>query len=169
MIACSECGASTTTRTTTCDDNRPWCPQCSTWLVHCDLTGQWVTPATRQWRLREAAVEQQIRASRDAAEAALPDAEALLPAGWRVTVEQGLPRATHVLTIRPAVAPVDVTAHLSPPHGGAGWSVQIHNRTTGVGFPLYIPGGAHAEHFTTVGDAVTAAINTIRVEQTRRH
>ena len=165
MITCSECGAGATAR----DDNSPWCPHCSIWLVHCDLTGQWVGPATRQWRLREAAAEQQITASRGTAEAALPETEALLPAGWRATVDQGLPRATYALRIRPASSPVDVTAHLSPPHDGVGWFVQIHNRTTGIGFPLYTPGGAHAAYFTTITDAVTAAINAIRIEQEGRY
>ena len=162
---CSECGTGTTTR----DGNRCWCPGCSTWLVHCDRTGQWVAPATLWWQAREAAVEQQITASRVAAEAALPETAALLPDGWRVTAGQGLPGATHALTLRPtAAAPVEVTAHLSPPRGGNGWTVQIHNHTTRIGFPLYLPGGAHVAHFTTVRDAVTAAINAIRVEQARR-
>lgn len=160
-ITCAHCGTAPTTRA----GAPPWCPRCEIWLFRCDLTGDWVSAATRRRRQADAANARAIAASRDAAHAAQPEAQRLLPTDWSATVSQGITGAPYSLYLRPAPSEVDVYAYLSPPDGDRGWYVRIHNRTD---HPVYIPGGARAAYFTTVADAVAAAVNAVRIEQSRR-
>ncbi|WP_173079984.1 hypothetical protein [Phytohabitans rumicis] len=100
------------------------------------------------------------------AAAHLPEVRSLLPDGWSAATSQAISGATHTIAISPPVGAVDVSAYLSPPacDGEGGWSVRIHNRTQGVGFPLYTAGGAHAATYSTVLDAAAAAITALRCE-----
>jgi hypothetical protein len=45
-----------------------------------------------------------------------------------------------------------------------GRRVRIHNRRQRMDFPFYTDGGARAAAYTSVDDAVAAAVTTLRIE-----
>ncbi|MGN9912727.1 hypothetical protein ACTMTJ_34855 [Phytohabitans sp. LJ34] len=93
----------------------------------------------------------------------------MLPAGWSATASQAISGATHTIAITPPVGAVDASAYLSPPasDSDSGWTVRIHHRAEGIGFPLYTAGGAHAATYSTAPDAAAAAVAALRCETAR--
>ena len=107
-------------------------------------------------------------ASAAATTAALPHVRQVLPDGWHASGHQAISGATHTVEIDPPTGVVDATAYLMPrtDDDGAvtGWWVRVHNRQQRVDFPLYTDGGARAAVYTSVEDAVAAAITALRIE-----
>ena len=132
------------------------------------------SPAQQAANDRADAARAVIAASATATTAALPRVRRLLPPGWRAGGHQAISGATHTVAIDPPAGVVDATAYLMPrtgEHDGtvAGWWVRVHNRQQRVDFPVYTDGGAHAAVFTSVDDAVAAAITVLRVEAVPAH
>jgi hypothetical protein len=126
-----------------------------------------VSPAVAYWRRVDDDRARVIAATLDAARAALPQAKRLLPPGWQAAVHQTITGASYQLEVRPSPDAVEVFGYLSPPTPHTGWSVRIHNRSRGIGFPIYVPGGARAAEYATVAEAITAAARAIRTERCR--
>ena len=162
IVTCATCG--TAAASTGREDGVPWCPGCSIWLFPCELTGDWVGAAMQRQRQVDADNERAVAATHDAAQAALPEAQKLIPSSWRATIHQMMTGAYYMLRIFPPLGAVDVSAYLTPPHADRGWHVEIHNRTRRISFPLYVPGGARAGHYATVPEAVDAALAAERAE-----
>jgi hypothetical protein len=127
------------------------------------------SPAQQAANDRAATAQAVIAASAAATTAALQRVRHLLPDRWHAACHQAIIGATHTVAIDPPPGVVDATAYLMPrtgDHDGtvSGWSVRVHNRQQRVNFPLYTDGGARAAVYTSVDDAVTAAITVLRVE-----
>ena len=128
-----------------------------------------LSPAQQVFDERADAAQAVIAASATATTAALPRVRQLLPDGWHASGHQAISGATHTVTIDPPTGVVDATAYLMPrtgDHDGTvtGWWVRVHNRQQRVDFPLYTDGGARAAIYTSVDDAVAAAITALRIE-----
>ena len=143
------------------------CPTCRVTLVHCDLTGEWVSTTERTRRHLLLTAEDRIEASRRIAVRAVHAGRLLVPEGWQLTAAQPGQHSTFVVV----VAPPDERAHrahLRPqlPEGWAGELVtqtgQPHRallpasgdaRTSAPGFlPRLFPG---------LHEALTAAVNAL--------
>jgi len=159
-IRCARCGATPATP----EQGLPWCATCGIWLVRDEPTGEWVGVAERQRRRKRARDAVAIQETHDLVHGGLAAARSRLPEGWRGVTDLPLPGAIWSLTIQPPGGPVQVEAYLVPSDTNRGWYVRIHNRTEGVGFPLYTPGGAHAAHYATLDQAVDAAVTALRTE-----
>jgi hypothetical protein len=128
-----------------------------------------LSPAQQAANERADAAQAVIAASATATTAALPRVRRLLPDGWHAGGHQAISGATHTVAIDPPTGVVDATAYLMPrtdDHDGTvtGWWVRVHNRQQRVDFPLYTDGGARAAVYTSVDDAVAAAITVLRIE-----
>ncbi|WP_444951086.1 hypothetical protein [Micromonospora ureilytica] len=139
----------------------PWCEVCETYLVIDAGTGSWVSFADREQRQRAAENERAIAKSVDLVEEHLPEAQRLVPEGWAARRHQTDGARCHVAIDAPADG--NATSYLSPPDGRFGWYSRVHNRTTGIDFPLYTDGGARAASFDTIEAAVAAAVEALRV------
>jgi hypothetical protein len=156
-IVCARCG----TPSTRGRQGTPWCEHCGIWLVCDQVTGEWISfaeHAHRQPRYREL---QAIAHTRDAATAAQPTAEAIMPSGWHATIGEPSHGGCYTLDLHPPAQPVDVYAYLLPPYGGYDWRVRVYNRSTGVCATLFTPGTATAATYPDVPDAVTAALAAV--------
>src|SRR5262249_58975681 len=76
-IVCARCG----TQPTTHRQGIPWCEHCGIWLVRDEVTEQWVSFAERAHREPDHRHRQAVALTREAAIAAQPAVDALLPAG----------------------------------------------------------------------------------------
>jgi hypothetical protein len=128
-----------------------------------------LSPAQQVANNRADAAQAVIAASATAVTAALPRVRQLLPDGWHASGHQAISGATHTVDIDPPTGMVDATAYLTPrtDEGDGtvtGWWARVHNRQQRVDFPLYTDGGARAAVYTSVDDAVTAAITALRIE-----
>jgi len=159
LVACPKCG----TESTVPAGDTTRCPHCRVHLVRYEHSNEWISPAEQLFRTIAASTQLLIEESRDCAIASQVEAARHLPPEWNLEVGQLLPGAAYTLTITPP-GPVNVSAALTPPHAGHGWSVRIDNRDRGVDFPLFIRGGAEAAYFATVADAVDAAITALTIE-----
>ncbi|CCH17736.1 hypothetical protein [Micromonospora lupini] len=139
-----------------------WCEACETYLVIDAGTGRWVSFADREQRRRAAEEDRAIARSVELVDEHLPEAQRLVPEGWAARRHQNDGARCHVAIDAPA--DVNATSYLSPPDGKSGWYVRVHNRTTGIDFPLYTDGGARAASFDTIEAAVAAAVEALRVE-----
>ena len=161
LVVCAHCG----TASTTLYRDLPWCEHCRIWLVPDPATGQWVSFAEREHRIRTADDAVAIVASAHAIAEALPRLTGLVPDGWSLSAGQNLPGALHTLTLDPPPeAPLAVTAFLCPPDRNHGWCVRVHNRTQRIDYPLYEAGGVRAAYYTTAEDALQAAITAVHVD-----
>jgi hypothetical protein len=161
-IVCAHCGTESTARR----QGRGWCVPCGIWLIRDEETTEWISVAEHahcQPRYRQ---RQAIAQTSDAARAAQPAADALLPAGWRSSLTEASHGGCCTLDLHPPAGPVDVYAYLVPPIGGFGWRVRVHNRTTGVCRALFTPGTATAVTFPDVPAAVEAAIAAVHAATT---
>ncbi|MEU1244203.1 hypothetical protein ABZ388_27955 [Micromonospora parva] len=138
-----------------------WCEACGTYLVNDAGSGTWVSFADHEHRRCAAENERDIAHSVDLVDEHLPEAQRLVPEGWAARRHQTDGARCVVAIDAPAVI---ATSYLSPPDGKFGWYVRVHNRATGVDFPLYIDGGARAASFDTIEAAVVAAVEALRVE-----
>ena len=178
-IVCGHCGTPATPRSgRPVTAGKPWCQVCGIWLTVCEVTGEWVSYAEAEARATHARHARIIESTRETANAAVDLARCLVRDGWLVTAGQVVEGACHTLDLRPPAGPVDVHAYLTPPHHipphrsardctalyCGGWHVRVHNRTQGVDFPLYNPGGAHAASFDTLAEAVDAALTAVTAE-----
>jgi hypothetical protein len=159
-VVCARCA----TTSTTLHRGLPWCQHCEIWLVLDPATGEWVSFAERDRRIREADYMVAVTASATAVAEALPRLTGLVPDGWSVSAGQTVPDTLHVLTLTPPPSLVRVSASLRPPYQGHGWYVRVDNRTEGVDYPLYEPGGVRAAYFPTAEDALQAALTAVHTE-----
>src|SRR5689334_20514322 len=125
-----------------------------------------VSPAQQAANERADAAQVVIAASAAATTAALPHVRPLLPDGWQTSGHQAISGATHTVAIDPPTSLVDATAYLMPRTDEGddtvtGWWVRVHNRQQRVDFPLYTDGGARAAVYTSVDDAVAAAVTAL--------
>jgi hypothetical protein len=127
------------------------------------------SPAQRAADERADAARAVIAASATATTAALPRVRHLLPEGWHASGHQTISGATHTVAIDPPTGVVDATAYVMPRTDDrdgtvSGWWVRVHNRQQRVDFPLYTDGGARVAVYTSVEDAVAAAVAALRIE-----
>lgn len=128
-----------------------------------------LSPAQQVANERADAAQAVIAASAAATTVVLPRVRHLLPDGWHASCHQAISGATHTVAIDPPTGMVDATAYLMPRTNDrdgtvTGWWVRVHNRQQRVDFPLYTDGGARAAVYTSVEDAVAAAITALRIE-----
>ncbi|WP_433651570.1 hypothetical protein ACQP2C_02940 [Micromonospora zamorensis] len=142
-----------------------WCEACEIYLVNDAGTGRWVSFADREQRQRAAENERAIAKAVDLVDEHLPEVQRLVPEGWAARRHQTDGARCTVAIDAPA--DVNATSYLSPPVGRFGWYVRVHNRTTGMDFPLYTDGGARAASFDTIEAAVAAAVEALRVESAK--
>ncbi len=140
----------------------PWCAAGGIWLVQDEPTGEWVSVAEREHRRRQAGVAVRVQESHDQVHGGLAAAQASLPDRWQAAAHQPVPDADWSIIIHPPAGPVQIAAYLYPPDADSGWYVRIDNRSEGVCFPLYIPGGARAAHFAALDRAVDATVTALR-------
>lgn len=153
-IVCARCG----TPSATLRQGTPWCTRCGIWLVYDEVTGEWISVAEHAHRQPVYQRRQAIAATRDAALAARPDVEALLPDGWHAVVGEPAHAGCYTLDLHPPAGPVDVYAYLVPPIGRYAWRVRVYHRGIGVCRTLFIPGTATPATFAQPTDAVPAAL-----------
>lgn len=146
-----------------------WCDRCECYLVP-DDQGDWVSPAELDRRRRAADALQITTFTAAAVAQALPILRPRLPEGWQLAEHPPQSHGVHSVVVRPPVGAIDVDGYLSPPyhHQHAGWHVEVWNRTRGVGFPLYIPGGARAAYYADAVEAFDGAVNALRIELVTR-
>ncbi len=157
-IVCAHCGTESTTRR----QGIPWCANCGIWLVRDEVTAEWISfaeHAHRQPRYREL---EAIAQTGDAATAAQPTVDALLPAGWHSSIAEPSHGGCFTLDLHPPAGPVDLYAYLVPPVGGYDWRVRVYNHSTGVCRTLFTPATATAATYRDVPEAVTAAIAAVQ-------
>jgi len=173
-IRCAQCGADLTVA----NPHQVRCPQCGLYLVLDDVTGEWISPAERDRRQREARTAQFIEESRLTVQAHLAEATVLLPDGWSIESGQIMDGSVHALTVAvpPQPGPADAAtgaitgnrviaiATLTPPSDGLGWHVEVSNRVQRVSYPLFAGGGVRAAEYATVAAAMDAAVNVLRIE-----
>lgn len=156
-IVCARCGMPSTTRR----QRLPWCTRCEIWLVHDEVTGQWISFAEHAHRQPVYQRRQAIAATRAAALAARPSVEALLPAGWHACLGEPAHSGGYTLDLHPPAGPVDVYAYLVPPIGRYAWRVRVYHRGIGVCQTLFTPGTATPATFTQPADAVPTVLAAV--------
>jgi hypothetical protein len=72
--------------------------------------------------------------------------------------------ATYAIAIDAPDGVIDATSYLHPPDERFQWTVTVHNRVTGIGFPSFADGGARAASFDTVDAATKDAVGLLRGE-----
>src|SRR5262249_23369170 len=127
-IACAHCGTEPTSRR----QGIPWCDHCGIWLVRDERTAQWTSFAEHAHRQPRYGQRKGTARTGDAATAAQPVADALLPAGWHSSLAEPSHGGCSTLDLHPSAGPVDAYAYLVPPIGGHDWRVRVYHRTTGV-------------------------------------
>jgi hypothetical protein len=156
-IVCARCSTPSTTRR----QGIPWCTQCRIWLVHDEVTGEWISFAEHAHRQPVYQRRQAIAATRDAARAAQSTVVALLPAGWRTRLGEPAHGGCYTLDLHPPTAPVDVYGYLVPPIGGYAWRIPVYHRGIGVCRTLFLPGTATPATFPQAADAVPTALAAV--------
>ncbi len=159
-VTCGHCG----TLTREHRDDLPWCPHCRIWLFLSPVTGTWLSGATcLQQRVDQRRREQADQMEAIAA-AALVELTTIMPSDWRAEAIGPTFGSAFVITLHPRPNPIEVKAELWPPATDEGWHVCIVNRTSGLTFPLFIPGGLKIADFDNARDAGRAAVAAISIE-----
>ena len=147
-------------------DQRPKCGACDVWLVHCDLTGQWVSITERTKRQLSFAAALRVLGTRHLAEIGADIGQPFLPDGWTLRATQRVAQAPFALVLRPpnrsedGLSPVSAELHPRIPDG---WGVDVIDRRRKARLSLGF-GAAQTTiaPFPGLHEALTAAIAAVR-------
>ncbi len=143
-----------------------WCVHCGIWLVHDEMTGAWISFAEHVHRRPVYQCRQAIATAREAALAAQPAVESLLPAGWHSRIGDASHGGCYTLDLHPPTGPVDLYAYLVAPTGDDGWRVRLYHRGIGVCRTLFIPVTATPATFPEAADAMPQAVAAVTEART---
>jgi hypothetical protein len=79
----------------------PWCAPCEIWLVHDEVTDEWISFAEHAGRRPAYQRRQAIAATREIAVAAAPAVSALLPTGWHSHLGEPAHGGRYTLDLHP--------------------------------------------------------------------
>jgi hypothetical protein len=149
-IICARCGTASDTRR----DHLPWCQVCGIYLFHDEHTDEWISGAELAYRQPTYQRRAASAATRDAALAAQPAVQELLPPGWRAHLGEASHGGCFTLDLYPPSAVFDGYPYLVPPIEGRLWRVRVYDRGAAVCQALLAP---HRSEVATFPDATVAA------------